>query len=45
MKGSNKRDKYVFLVPFMFSTFISISTYQHIHDQGSLKYHFQLKQL
>ena len=43
MKGSNKGGKYVLLVPFMFSTFTSISAYQHIHDQDSLKYHFQLK--
>ena len=35
----------VLLVPFMFSIFNFISTYQHVHDQGSLEYHFQLKQL
>ena len=40
MKGSNKRGKYVLLVPFLFSAFTSISTYQHIHDQGSLEYDF-----
>ena len=45
MKGSNKRGKYVLSVAFLFSTFTSISTYQHVHDQDSLEYHLQLKQL
>ena len=45
MKGSNKRGKYVVLVAFMFSTFTAISTYEHIYDQDSLEYYFQLKQL
>ena len=38
MKGSDKRDKYVLLVAFLFLTFTSTSTYQHVHDQDSLEF-------